>query len=181
MSKLKKVILSALLLSLFIIFNRFLSIKTPILIISLSFIPIMMAAIWLGPVYSTIIAALGDFLAAILWPMGPYFVGFTISYALVGLIYGLFLYNKGKALSTVKLIVLLIISSIIARIGIELFVTAKWIQILYNKAYSAVLASRIIAQLVMIPIQIITIFAIEKFSRPLFEKYMLTEEGDSDE
>ena len=181
MSKLKKVILSALLLSLFIIFNRFLSIKTPILIISLSFIPVMMAALWLGPVYSTIIAALGDFLAAILWPMGPYFIGFTISNALVGLIYGLFLYNKGKALSTGKLIALLIISCVIARVGVELFLTAKWIQILYNKAYGAVLTSRLVAQLVMIPIQVITIFGLEKFSRSTFEKYLLQKEESDEE
>ena len=180
MSKLKKVILSALLLSLFIVFNRFLSIKTPILIISLSFIPIMMAAIWLGPLYSTIIAALGDLISALLFPIGTYFPGFTFSYALVGLIYGLFLYNKGKALGTTKLIVFLIISSIIARIGVELFISAKWIEMISEKAYVAILSARLVAQLVMIPVQVITIFALEKFSRPYFEKYLLQEE-DSDE
>ena len=180
MSKLKKVILSALLLSLFIVFNRFLSIKTPILIISMSFIPIMMAAIWLGPLYSTIIAAFGDLISALLFPMGSYFPGFTLSYALVGLIYGLFLYNKGKALSTTKLILFLVISSIIARIGVELFISAKWIEMISEKAYVAILSARLVAQLVMIPVQVITIFALEKFSRPYFEKYLIQEE-DSDE
>ena len=60
MSKLKKVILSGILLALLIVLNRFISIKTPLLVISFSFVPIMMAAIWLGPKYSAAISGLGD-------------------------------------------------------------------------------------------------------------------------
>ena len=47
MSKLKKIILSALLLAILVVLSRFISIKTPILVISFSFIPIMLAAILL--------------------------------------------------------------------------------------------------------------------------------------
>lgn len=60
MSKIKKIILSAMLLAILIILNRFISIKTEVLVISFSFIPMMISAIWLGPKYSTIIALLGD-------------------------------------------------------------------------------------------------------------------------
>lgn len=73
MSKTKKIILSAMLLSILIIFSRFVSIKTEILVISMSFIPIMMSAIWLGYKYSMLIALLGDFVGAILFPFGPYY------------------------------------------------------------------------------------------------------------
>ena len=52
MSKIKKIVLSAMLLAILIILSRFVSIKTEILVISLSFIPIMMSAIWLGYKYS---------------------------------------------------------------------------------------------------------------------------------
>lgn len=96
MSKTKKIILSGLLLATLIILSRFLSIKTPILVISFSFIPIMISSILLGPKYSCIISALGDLIGALLFPFGAYFVGFTIFQALVGLIYGLFLYNKRR-------------------------------------------------------------------------------------
>ncbi len=47
MSKLKKIVLSALLLALLIVLSRFLSIKTPLLVISFSFIPIMLSAMLL--------------------------------------------------------------------------------------------------------------------------------------
>ena len=51
MSKSKKMILSAFLVALFIVLARFASIQTQWLVISTSFIPMMMAAIWLGPKY----------------------------------------------------------------------------------------------------------------------------------
>lgn len=47
LTKSKKIILSAMLLSILLILSRFLSIKTPLLVISFSFIPIMLAAIYL--------------------------------------------------------------------------------------------------------------------------------------
>ena len=94
MSKLKKVILSGILLALLIVLNRFVSIKTQLLVIDLTFIPLMMGSIWLGPKYTTLIAVLGDFLGAMLFPFGAYFPGFTVSAGLVGLIYGIFLYKK---------------------------------------------------------------------------------------
>ena len=58
MSKIKKMLLGAMLLAILIVLSRFASIKTEILVISFSFVPIMMSALWLGPKYSTAIAAL---------------------------------------------------------------------------------------------------------------------------
>ena len=62
-SKTKKIILSALLLTLEIVFARFLSIKTPFLVISFSFVPIILASIWLGPKYTVLIAGIADIIA----------------------------------------------------------------------------------------------------------------------
>lgn len=173
MTKIKKIILSSILLSVLIILNRFISIKTEILVISFTFIPIMMSAIWLGPKYSTIIALLGDLIGAILFPFGPYFPGFTVSSAISGLIYGIFLYNKGNEMSNKKLIIRLTISSVIQLIAINIFLTSLWIHILYGKAYIAIMAGRTITQIIMIPIHIITIYGLEKFSRPYIKKYLV--------
>lgn len=182
MSKIKKIILSALCLSVLIILSRFISIKTEILVISLSFIPIIMSSIWLGPKYSTIIAGLGDLLGAILFPFGPYFPGFTLSSAITGLIYGLFLYNKGKKFeNNKKFLIRLILSSMIVLFIVNIFVNSLWINLLYGKAYFAVLASRVTAQVIMLPIQVVVIFAIEKFTRPFFEKYINNEKEEFSE
>ena len=175
MSKIKKSVLAAMLLAVFIVFNRFVSIKTEILIISFTFIPMMMSAIWLGPVYSTVVALLGDFIGAILFPFGPYFPGFTVSNALSGLIYWLFLYNKGNEMSNKKLVVMLIISSVLQLVVVNIFITSLWIHMLYGKAYLAIMAGRTVTQLVMIPIHVVSIYILEKFSRPYMKKYLYEE------
>ena len=78
MSKTKKIIITSLLLALLIILSHFFSIKTPILKISFAFIPISICAIWLGSKWTTLLCVLGDIIGAILFPIGPYFVGYTI-------------------------------------------------------------------------------------------------------
>lgn len=178
MSKLKKVILSGVLLALLIVLNRFVSIKTPLLVISFSFVPIMMAGVWLGPKYATLIAALGDFIGAILFPFGTYFPGFTISAGLKGLIYGLILYKKpGEETSNKSFIIRLIISSLLVLGIVEIFVVSLWLNIMYGKAYLAVVSTRILAQVIMFPIQVVTIFILEKLTRPIVNRYLY--EGES--
>lgn len=180
MSKLKKVILSGVLLALLIVLNRFLSIKTPLLVISFSFVPIMMAAIWLGPKYSTLIAALGDFIGAILFPFGTYFPGFTVSAGITGLIYGIFLYKKpGKEINNKKFILKLLISNLIVLGIVEIFIVSIWLNVLYGKAYLVVISSRVLAQVIMFPIRVITIFFLEKITRPMVKTYLY--EGEENE
>lgn len=176
MSKLKKIILSGILLALLIVLNRFISIKTPLLVISFSFVPIMMAAIWLGPKYATLIAALGDFIGAILFPFGTYFPGFTVSAGLVGLIYGILLYKKTeKEMTNKQFIIRLIISNLLVLCVVETFVVSIWLNILYGKAYFVVVSSRVVAQTIMFPIRIITIFLLEKITRPMVNQYLYEE------
>lgn len=179
MSKSKKIILSAFLLALLIVLSRFASIQTQLLVISTSFIPIMMSAIWLGPKYSTLIAALGDLIGAILFPFGTYFPGFTLSAAISGWIYGIFLYQNPVggddhiAPIKWKFILKLTISSVLVLGIVNIFITSMWLHILYEKAYLAIIATRILAQVIMLPIQIITIYLLEKFTRPFVKKYLM--------
>lgn len=181
MSKLKKVILSGILLALVIVLNRFVSIKTPLLVISFTFVPIMMSAIWLGPKYSTLIAALGDFIGAILFPFGTYFPGFTVSAGLTGLIYGMFLYKKqDNEMTDKKFIIRLIISNLLVLGIVEIFVVSLWLNMLYGKAYLLVVSSRVVAQVIMFPIRIITIFVLEKLTRPIVNRYLYEGENDED-
>ena len=79
-------------------------------------------------------------------------------------------------MSNKKLILRLIISSIIQLIFINIFITSLWIHILYGKAYLVIMASRTVTQIIMIPIHVITIYGLEKFTRPYLKKYLLDEE-----
>ena len=173
MSKTKKIILSAMLLAVSIILSRFISIKTQLLVISLNFIPIMLSAIWLGPKYSTLIAALSDLIGAILFPFGSYFPGFTLSAAITGLVYGLFLYKKsGEEITEIKFILKLIISSVLVLGIVNILITSVWLHMLYGSAFAVIISSRVLTQLIMLPIQVITIFLLEKALRPITNKYL---------
>lgn len=178
MSKQKKIILSGLLLAILIVFDRFISIKTQYLQVSLSFLPIIVSAIILGPKYSTTISALGDLIGALLWPFGAYFIGFTIVDALVGLVYGLFLYTKqeGKFFEGNNLIIRLCISSAIVLWGIELPCMSLMLSLLYGNAFLVILTGRLVTKIIMFPIQVSTIFFLSKYIKILSKKYLYIED-----
>lgn len=173
MSKNKKIILSALLLALLIILSRFLSIKTPIVTISFSFVPTMLCAIWLGPKWTVLINVLGDLIGATLFPFGSFFIGYTITTAVAALIYGLLLYKKEKDTYTEKQFIFRVILAsalvtIIANVGLN----TLWLTITTGKAFMVLIASRIVKELIMIPIKAITIIFLERVLRKPFNKYL---------
>ena len=174
MTKVKKTVLAALLLALLIVLSRFASIQTQFLVINAGFVPIVMSAIWLGPKYSLVIAALGDFIGAILFPFGSYFPGFTISGAITGFIYGIFLKRDfNKEINNKKFIICLIISTILVLVLDGIFLRALWLNILYGKAFFLIVSTRLISELIKIPVQIITIYILDKVTRDFVNKYLL--------
>lgn len=175
MSKTKKIILAGLLLGLLLVLSRFVSIKTSILVISFSFLPIMISAYLLGPLYSCLIAALGDLIGALLFPFGEYFVGFTIIQGLVGLVYGLLLYKKDGFFTGKKLIFRLIISSILVLGVIELLLMSLMLHFLYGSAFLAILSTRFVTKIIMLPIQILVVYFLSKYIIELTNKYLITD------
>lgn len=173
MSKNKKIILSALLLALLIILSRFLSIKTPILTISFSFVPTMLCAIWLGPKWTVLINVLGDLIGATLFPSGAFFIGYTITTAVAGLIYGLLLYKKEEDTYTEKQFVIrVILASILVTAIANVGLNTLWLTITTGKAFMVLLSARIVKELIMIPIKVIVIIFLERVLRKLFNKYL---------
>lgn len=157
MSKLKKVILAGLLIAVGVILNRFISIKTPILSISLTFIPHVLSGILLGPWWSMITAAMTDLIGALLFPFGPYFVGYTISAALAGLIYGLLLYRK-KKVSRKKFLVKLIFAVLLVIVICNTLLNSLWVYITTKNAASFFVPVRMLKQLIMLPIEVVVMF-----------------------
>ena len=176
-TKTKKLILAAMFLSILLVLSRFLSIKTSFLVISFSFIPMMLCGVYLGPKYSLAVAALGDLIGALIFPFGAYFPGFTITAGLMGFIYGIFLYkNPNKEIKDKTFIFKLILSSLIVQIGVKVVIESAFLNIMYGKAYIAVILTRITTQAIMLPIQVITIYLLEKALRPFAKKYIYEEE-----
>lgn len=173
MSKIKQIVLTAVLLAILIVLSRFLSIKTPILRISFAFIPTCISAIWLGPKWTVLLNVLGDIIGATLFPIGPFFIGYTISTAIEGLIYGLLLYQKEPySYSDKQFILKVVISVVLVTCISNLGLNTLWIHITTKKAFVVLLGSRIIKELIMIPIQISLIIFIYNVLKVPFNTYI---------
>ena len=173
MSKIKKIVLTAVLLAILIVLSRFLSIKTPLLRISFAFIPTCISAIWLGPKWTVLLNVLGDIIGATLFPIGPFFIGYTISTAIEGLIYGILLYQKEPdAYTNKQFIIKVVISVILVTFISNLGLNTLWLYITTKKAFIVLLGSRIIKELIMIPIQISLILFIYKVLKEPFNTYI---------
>lgn len=176
MSKTKKMILSALFIALGIVLSRFLGFKVVNLSFSFGFVPLMLSAIWLGPKYSTLIGGLVDLIGALLFPVGSYFVGYTIDSMLNGLIYGLILYEKpGEERSTKEFIIRLLIATFIVSVVCNLFLSSLWSYLVYGKAYLVALLAKLPLEAIRYPVKIITIFVLVKILTPLKNKYLIEE------
>lgn len=94
-SKLRSLIMAALLVTLHTIMACFMSIVvTDSLRISISFLANVVAGCMFGPVMGFVCGGIGDVIQYLIKPTGPYFFGWTLSAALAGLIYGCFFYHK---------------------------------------------------------------------------------------
>lgn len=173
MSRNKKIIITAILLATQIVLSRFLSIKTPILKISFAFVPSILCAIWLGPKWTVLLNVLADIIGATLFPTGAFFIGYTISTAISGLIYGLLLYKNEEKKYTdkqffIRLIFAIVLVTCISNIGLN----TLWISITTGKAFVVLLGARIVKEIVMIPIQLAVVLFIEKMLREPFNIYI---------
>ena len=153
----KRLVTLGLLLAAEVILSRFLSIATPIVKIGFAFVPVVVTAILYGPVWSAVVAGAGDFIGAILFPIGPFFPGYTISAAISGAIFGIILYNKKPG------ILRSFMASSLSLLICSLILDTLWIWMTSSTATAAsLLPTRLLKFGVMLVIETVTVFAISK-------------------
>jgi ECF transporter S component (folate family) len=172
MNKIKKILIRAILLATCIVLGRFLAIKTPIISISFYFVPLIFSAIILGPKYSALIGMLSDLIGALMFPTGAYFPGFTLSGLLTGIIYGVFLYQKDKIVINKKFLIKLIISVLLVCFIINGCLNTVWVIMIVKSAANIVVPIRILKQLIMVPIIVITIYLLSKILANKINSYL---------
>ena len=143
----KKLIQISLLIAIEVILTRFCSIQTPIVRIGFGFLPIAIIGMMYGPLSAGVAYAIGDLLGVALFPTGSFFPGFTITAFLTGIVYGVFLYNKPKTWP--RIIAAVLIVCLVINLGLDTY----WLFILTGKAYMALLPTRIMKSIIMIPVQ----------------------------
>ena len=139
-----------LLVAIEIILTRFFSIQSWNIRIGFGFIPIVIAAVLYGPIESAVVAGVADIIGAILFPFGAFFIGFTITSILTGLIYGFFLRKKQNMKNILGAVLL---NQIIG----SLLLNTYWISITSGASFQALLYTRIIQFIVLTTVQIVVL------------------------
>ena len=140
----------ALLTAVEIVLSRFLSINAWNIKIGFSFVPIAAAAMLFGPVDAGIVAALGDLIGALLFPIGTYFPGFTLTAFLTGCVFGLFLHAKRGWPRYIA-------ATAINQLVLSLLLNTLWLSILYGSPYWPLLLSRIVQCVVLSVLQLVCV------------------------
>lgn len=146
----------SILIAMEIVLSRFASIATPVVKIGFGFVPIAICAMFYGPVWAGIAGALADFIGAMLFPIGAFFPGFTLSAALTGVIFGLFLYKQAPSWG--RLVAAVCTNSVFVSLGLG----TLWLSILMGTPYFALLPTRLVQNLILVPLQIVIIRLLQR-------------------
>ncbi len=156
----RTIVLMGLLTAIEVVLSRFLSFSVWNMKIGLSFLPIVAAAILLGPLHAGIVGALADFVGAILFPIAAYFPGFTLTAFLMGFVFGLFLRQKQTFLRILGAVA-------VNQLLLSLLLNSYWISLFYGAPYAGLLPARALQTLILVPLQLIVILALSKALRHL--------------
>lgn len=124
--------------------------------ISFGFLPVAISSMVLGPFLGGIVAALADIIGIFLFPVGKFFIGYTLSAFLRGFIYGWFLYKKPKTIFRV------ILACTVVNVFDNIILGTLWYSIIQGVNFMVYLPIRSTTNLILLPIHIITIYSMSK-------------------
>lgn len=157
-SKLKQIIIIAMLIAIEMILTRFFCIQTASLRISLGFIPMALCGILYGPLWAGAAYAASDFIGASLLSAFAPFPGLTLSAFLTGLCWGFFLHKKeipisDRTISLKETVIPVIIVGIIINLGLDTF----WLTLIHHAGIVAMLPERLLKVCITMPLQLILV------------------------
>ena len=125
-----RIIVTSVLIALNIVLERLLSYSVWNQSISFSFIPVAFAAAFFGLPYAIAVGGLGDIFGTLLFPIGPYFPGFTFTNIITALCTALFIHKNATLL---KISASVFINKIVG----SLILNTIWISVLYRGGIDA--------------------------------------------
>lgn len=147
----RKLVTIALMIALDIVLTRFLSISTLIIRIGFGFLPTAIIAMLFGPLSAGLAAVLSDIIGVNFFSPFAMHPGFTISAFLTGMTYGFFMYKRmGNTLR-------IVLAVLVVTFGVGLGLNTLWLSMIQGVPYFTLIPLRALQQLIMAPIQIVTI------------------------
>jgi len=119
-------------------------------------IPILLSGALLGPIVGGLTGALADVGGMLITggASGPYFPGFTLSAFLVGFIPGVVFYKTKSDYKLWKIALSVIIVALVVSFGLN----TLWLSILLKKGFWLLLPARVIAAIIMAPIEVAILY-----------------------
>lgn len=151
----KQITVMSLLIALIVVLSNILSIETQFLKLTFEFIPKVIMGLLFGPFWTGIGSVIADVIGNTMFAKAPFFIGFTLNKLIEGLIYGYFFYGKKITLKNATYSTLCVV------LLINLFLTPIWLAIMYQVPLtsSVIWIPRIIKSIIIIPVQVITIYS----------------------
>jgi ECF transporter S component (folate family) len=185
---LRKMLLAAFFLASSIALNVF-EIKLPFLQIGIGFVAIALSGWILGFAYTAVVACLSDIIAVLINPAGgAYFPGFTLSAFLNAAIYALLLHNvtiyrkdsnKNATLVaktgipfTLQFIVRVVLVATLTSICVDLLLNTYWLTIILGKGWIPLFFSRLLKELIYLPLKVVVLLAIIPILKPAVDKVL---------
>lgn len=145
-----RLVMMGALIAMDVILTRFLSINTPVTRIGFAFVARAITGILFGPLYGAVEGGIADFIGAVAFPSGPYFPGFTVTAAAIGLIYGLYLHKK---VTLPRIVGAVATSQLVCSLGLN----TLWLSMMTGSSFAALLSTRLLQAAVTGAVQIATI------------------------
>jgi len=151
--KTKNLVFCALMAALAIVLGYITTIQIgPFIKIGFFTIPNRVVDFMFGPVIGGMFGGILDILRYFVRPTGPFFIGFTISEIMSGIIYGLFLYKRPVKLKRIA------VAGFVDKLIVNCGLNTLWLSMLYGKGFMVLLSARILKNLIMWPIDCFIIF-----------------------
>lgn len=120
--------------------------------VSFGYLCVAATALLCGPFPAMASAALGDVIGHFIKPMGAFFPGFTLSAMIGGLVYGFAFYERPVTAARAAL------SKAVIDLIVNLALNTLWLQILYGKAFWAILPGRALKNLAQYPVDVLLLY-----------------------
>ncbi len=143
-----KLVVCGMMIAVDVVLARLASLNTTTERLGLSLFAVAIVAYLYGPVAALVVHGLSDVIGALLFPNGPYFLGFTVTAVMIGLIYGLCFY---KTVSMWRIVMAVVAVQVIC----TLCLNTLWLSILYDKAFLVFLPGRLIQAAIVTPVQLV--------------------------
>ncbi len=151
----------AVLIALELVLSRFLSLNTPTLRIGIGFLPIALCGILYGPYWSAAAWGIADIMGTLI-SGNAIFPPITLTYVLMGAVFGLFLHGKN-----VRFFPNVIICTLINTVLLSLGLNSYWLSLLQHAPYLPVMISRLLQCAVLIVLYFVLIPLLQKLAPKL--------------